>query len=69
MSTITDTNRIIQQAKTRRAEVIGSAINAYALPTVLAAGLSLMLLHFSTEAPADPVDHGAPVAQVTFVGR
>ena len=50
-------------------EVIGSAIEAYALPAVLAAGLSLMLLEFSANPPADTVEEGAPVAQVTTVER
>ena len=64
-----DINQVIERAKNQRAEFIGSAIQAYALPAALVAGLSLMLLQFSANPPADTVERGAPVAQVTSVER
>lgn len=69
MNNINDINRVIERAKHQRADFIGSAVQAYALPAVLVAGLSLMLLQFSANPPADTVERGAPVAQVTSVDR
>jgi hypothetical protein len=69
MNNINDINRVIERAKHQRADFIGSAVQAYALPAVLVAGLSLMLLQFSANPPSDTVERGAPVAQVTSVDR
>ena len=44
MSNLEEINRVIERAKNQRADLIGSAVRAYALPVALAAGLSLMLL-------------------------
>ena len=60
-------NRIIDQAKTRRAEYIGSAFQAYAAPAALIAGLSLLLLQFAANPPAHPVNPGVELAQVASV--
>jgi hypothetical protein len=62
-----DINRIIDQAKTRRAEAIGSAFQAYAAPAFLVAGLSLLLLQFTANPPAHPVDPTVELAQVASV--
>ena len=62
-------NRVIEQAKQQRADYIGTAVQAYALPAVLVAGLSLMLLQFSGNPPVEQTDREAHVAQVTTVGR
>jgi hypothetical protein len=59
----------IGRAKKQREEYIGGAVQAYALPAVLVAGLSLMLLQFSGNPPAERVHAAAQLAQVTAVGR
>jgi len=69
MTNIHGTNRVIEQAKTRRADFIGSTIEAYAVPTALVVGLTLMLLQFGGAPPVDTIEHGAPVAQVTSAER
>ncbi len=69
MTNNAEINRVIEQAKTRRANLIGSAIEAYAVPAVLVAGLSLMLLQFGGKPSVDTIDHGAEVAQLTSVER
>jgi hypothetical protein len=62
-----DINRIIDQAKTRRAETIGSALQAYTAPAVLIAGLSILLLQFTANPPTHPVDPTVGLAQVASV--
>ena len=69
MSNINEANRIVEQAKNRRAEYIGTAVEAYALPAVLVAGLSMLLVQFSANPPAAPIHDAGPVAQVTSVER
>lgn len=69
MTQNTDINRIIDQAKTRRADYIGSALQAYTGPAVLVAGLSLLLLQFTASPPTHPVDPSPALAQVTSVDR
>ena len=62
-------NRVIERAKQQRADYIGTAVQAYALPAVLVAGLSLMLLQFSGNPPVERTDRKAHVAQVATAGR
>jgi hypothetical protein len=69
MSNVKHINRVIEQAKQQRADYIGTAVQAYALPAVLVAGLSLMLVQFSGNPPVERTDREAHVAQVTMVGR
>jgi len=69
MSNVKHINRVIEQAKQQRADYIGTAVQAYALPAVLVAGLSLMLLQFNGNPPVERTDAEAHVAQVTTVGR
>lgn len=54
MNNIDEINRVIEQAKHQRANYIGSAVQTYALPLALVAGLSLMLLQFSGQPPVEP---------------
>ena len=68
MSHIQEINRVVERAKRERANYIGSAVQAYAVPVVLVAGLSLMLLQFSGKPPVRPTE-GAQVAQVTASTR
>ena len=68
MKNTNEINQIIARAKNERARYVGSAIQAYAVPVVLVAGLSLMLLQFTGKPPAEPIE-GAPVAQVTASAR
>lgn len=67
MTQTADINRIIDQAKTRRAEYIGSAFHAYAAPAAFIAGLSLLLLQFTANPPAHPVEPTVELAQVASV--
>jgi len=60
-------NRIIDQAKARRAETIGSAFEAYAAPAGLIAGLCLLFLQFTANPPTRPVDPAVELAQVASV--
>ena len=69
MSNVKHINRVIEQARQQRADYIGTAVQAYALPAVLVAGLSLMLVQFSGNPPVERTDREAHVAQVTMVGR
>ena len=69
MSNVKHINQVIEQAKQQRADYIGTAVQAYALPAVLVAGLSLMLLQFSGKPPVERTDREAHVAQVTTLGR
>ena len=62
-------NQVIERAKDQRAQYIGSAVQAYALPAVLVAGLSLMLLQFSGNPPVERSGATAQVAQVTTAGH
>ncbi|MGB5368062.1 MAG: hypothetical protein WBM75_00495 [Polyangiales bacterium] len=62
-------NQVIERAKQQRADYIGTAVQAYALPAVLVAGLSLMLLQFSGNPPVERTDREAHVAQVATAGR
>ena len=62
-------NRVIERAKQQRADYIGTAVQAYALPAVLVAGLSLMLLQFGGNPPVERTDREAHVAQVTTLSR
>ncbi len=62
-------NQVIERAKRQRAQYIGSAVQAYALPAVLMAGISLMLLQFSGNPPVEGGRAAAQVAQVTTAGR
>jgi hypothetical protein len=55
--------QIIEQAKQQRAEFIGSAFRSYAVPVVLAAGLSLVLVQFSAK-PSTQTPEKTEVAQV-----
>ena len=66
MSNIDNIHQVIEQAKQQRAEVIGSALRSAAVPVVLAAALSLVLVQFSSdhEAPQNP-----ELAQVVSVER
>ena len=50
----------IGRAKKQRAEYIGGAVQAYALPAVLVAGLSLMLLQFSGNPRGRAHSRGGP---------
>jgi hypothetical protein len=69
MNNINDINEVIKRAKHQRAEFIGSAVQAYALPAVLVAGLSLMLLQFGGSPAGQPTEAVAKVAQVTSASR
>lgn len=62
-------NQVIEQGRHQRADYIGAAVQAYVLPAVLVAGVSLMVLQFSGNPPAEPTDPGPSVAQVTTAGR
>lgn len=56
MSQIAEYNRIINQAKHKRAEVIGSGLRNYALPIVAVASLSFATVHFASHhEPNTPV--------------
>lgn len=68
MMNLVEINRVVEEAKKQRADVIGSAVRAYALPVALAAGLSLMLLGRGGEPQVQPADD-ALVAQVSATGR
>ena len=68
MTDVKPINDIVEQAKNRRAQTIGTAIEAYAIPAVLVAGLSLMLLQFSARPPVDQCDN-VQVAQVVSADR
>ena len=69
MGNVKHINRVIEQAKQQRADYIETAVQAYALPAVLVAGLSLMLLQFSGNPPVERTDREAHVAQVTTLSR
>jgi len=60
MSHIEEINRVVERAKRERASYIGSAVQAYAVPVVLVAGLSLMLLQFSSKPPMPPTEGALP---------
>lgn len=62
-------NQVIERAKRQRAHYIGSAVQAYAVPAVLVAGLSLMLLQFSGNPPVERGGAAVQVARVTTAGR
>lgn len=62
-------NQVIERAKRQRADYIGSAVQAYALPAVLVAGLSLILVQFSGNPPVEHSGATAHVAQLTTAGR
>jgi hypothetical protein len=68
MSHIVEINRTVERAKMERASYIGSAVQAHAVPVVLVARLSLMLLQFAGKPLAQPTE-GAQVAQVTASAR
>ncbi len=69
MSNAEHINQVIARAKHQRAQYIGGAVQAYALPVVLVAGLSLMLMQFSGNPPAERSAAVAQVAQVTSASR
>ena len=62
-------NQVIERAKRQRAQYIGTAVQAYAIPAALAAGLALMLLQFSGNPPVDRNGATPQMAQVTTTGR
>ena len=62
-------NQVIERAMHQRAQYIGSAVQAYALPAVLVAGLSLMLLQFSGNPPVEQSGATDQVAQNTSRDR
>ena len=62
-------NQVIERAKNQRAAYIGSAVQAYARPAGLVAGLSLMLLQFSGNPPVERSGATAQLAQVSTAGR
>ncbi len=69
MSDVRHIHQVIERAKHQRSEHIGNAIQAYALPMVFVAGLSLMLLQLGSNAPVEGSDALAHAAQVTTAGR
>jgi hypothetical protein len=54
MSQIAEYNRVLEQAKQRRAEVIGSGLRPYALPIVVIASLSFATLQLASHHEPDP---------------
>jgi hypothetical protein len=62
-------NQVIERAKNQRAAYIATAVQGYALPAILVAGLSLMLLQFSGNPPVEHSGATARVAQVSTAGR
>ena len=62
-------NQIVERAKNQRAAYIGTAVQAYALPAILVASISLMLLQFSGNPPVERSGATARVAQVSAAGR
>lgn len=56
-------DRIVNQAKNQRAELIGSGFRSYGLPLALVAAISLVLLQFSTD-PRPPKAAEPEIAQV-----
>lgn len=69
MNDVKHINEVIERAKHQRAEYIGTALQAYALPAVLVAGISLMLLQLSGNPPAAHSEAVAHAAQVTAADR
>ena len=69
MSNAEHINQVITRAKHQRAQYIGGALQAYALPAVLVAGLSLMLMQFSGNPPAERSAAVAQAAQATTASR
>ena len=64
MNHIAEANAIIAQAKQRRAEVIGAAIQAHALPIAAVVAISFAFLQFTGE-PEMEKQFEAQTAQVT----
>jgi hypothetical protein len=56
-------DRIVNQAKNQRAELIGSGFRSYGLPLALVAAISLVLLQFNTD-PRPPKAAEVEIAQV-----
>jgi hypothetical protein len=54
MSQIAEYNRIVQQAKQRRAEAIGSGLRTYSLPIVAVASLAFATVQFASHHDPDP---------------
>ena len=69
MSNVRHIQQVIERAKHQRSEYIGNAVQAYALPMVFVAGLSLMLLQLGSNPPAQNSGALAHAAQVTTAGR
>lgn len=66
MSRHQEIESIIEQAKQQRAEFIGAALHANALPIVLVTALSLILLQFTTE--TTPQESSYPTGAAAQVG-
>ena len=66
MDNINEINRVIARAKSQRAELIGSAMQSYALPAVLVAVCALVLVQLNGEGPSAPVA-SAPTVQASSV--
>jgi len=69
MSNVRHIQQVIKRAKHQRSECIGNAVQAYALPMVFVAGLSLMLLQLGSNPPVEGSGALAHAAQVTTAGR
>ena len=63
MGNIDEINRVIERAKSQRAEMIGSAVQSAAIPGLLVAVCALVLVQLNGETPSAPVA-SAPTAQV-----
>ena len=64
MSQHQDFQRIVEQAKQQRAEYIGSAIRANAIPIAGIAALAIVLLQFVGEPPQQEIAGSYVVASV-----
>jgi hypothetical protein len=64
MSVIEEFNQIREGAKQQRAEIIGSTLQAHALPVAIVVALSFALLQFASEPAASPPLEGttSPIA-------
>jgi hypothetical protein len=60
MSCIEEFNRVKEGAKQQRAELIGSTLQAHALPVAIVVALSFALWHFASEPT-----HKPPLREVT----
>lgn len=54
MSCIEEFNRVTEGAKQQRAEVIGSTLQAHALPVAIVVALSFALLQLASKPPTQP---------------